>query len=128
MTDEYISVSAQTVYYNSKAHTTSLAIDVPPGISVTKPMRDFVSPSIDIESSYRDMTPDKAAGASFKFGFAVRYRSASRPDEQTLHALQSYNVGCVIRDQIEPGSCSPESVADVEQAAPDDEPAYSGKM
>ena len=116
-TDEYLTVSAQTVYYNSKVHTTALAIDIPPGISVTRDLRDFVSQSIDIESTYRQMTPDKAAGASFQFGFAVRYRLASQPDERTLHNLHTFNVGCVIGNQMRPGSCQPETVADVSAAA-----------
>lgn len=111
-TDEYVTVSAQTVYYNSKVHTTALPIDIAPGISVTHELQEFVSQSIGIESTYRQMTPDKAAGASFQFGFAVRYRLASQPEERTLHNLHSFNVGCVIRNQVRPGSCQPEAVAD----------------
>ena len=110
-TDEYITLTAQTVFYNSQAHTTSFAIDVPPGVSVTRSMSEFVSQPIDIESSYQQMTPDKAAGASFRFGFAVRYRIASRPDEQTLHAQHNFNVGCAIDNQIRPGSCRSEAAA-----------------
>ena len=104
-TDEYITLTAQTVYYNSKVHTTSLPIDIPPGISITRNIDEFVSQSIDIESNYRQMTPDKAAGASFQFGVAVRYRVASDPDEKTLHHVQAFNVGCVIENQVDPGSC-----------------------
>jgi len=111
-TDEYLTVSAQTVYYNSQVHTTALPIDIPPGISVRHDLQDFVSQSIDIESTYRQMTPDKAAGASFQFGFAVRYRLASQPDEQTLHNLQTFNVGCVINNRVRPGTCRAETVAD----------------
>jgi hypothetical protein len=58
------------------------------------------------------MTPDKAAGASFQFGVAVRYRVASDPDEKTLHDMQSFNVGCVIENQVDPGSCTPGATAD----------------
>jgi hypothetical protein len=111
-TNEYLTLSAQTVYYNSQVHTTAEPIDIPPGIAVRRDIQDFVSQSIDIESSYRQMTPDKAAGASFQFGFAVRYRLASRPDEQTLHNLSTFNVGCVIKNQVRPGSCRTETVAD----------------
>ena len=114
VTDEYITVTAQTVYYNSKTHTTSERIDVPPGISITRELRDFLSPAIEIESSYKGMTPDKAAGASFHFGFAIRYRSASQVEERTLHTVENYNVGCVIENRIRPGSCRTESVADVD--------------
>ena len=111
-TDEYITLTAQTIYYNSSVNTTSLTIDLPPGISVTRDIDEFVSQSIDIESSYRQMTPDKAAGASFQFGVAVRYRIASNPDELTLHHLQAFNVGCVIKNQVDPGSCMPSAAAD----------------
>ncbi len=109
-TNEYLTLTAQTVYYNSKVHTTSLPIDIPPGISITRNIDEFVSQSIDIESSYRQMTPDKAAGASFQFGVAVRYRVASDPDEKTLHHVQAFNVGCVIDNQVDPGSCNPAGV------------------
>jgi hypothetical protein len=111
-TSEYLTVSAQTVYYNSQVHTIAIPIEIPPGISVTRDVQEFVSQSIDIESTYRQMTPDKAAGASFQFGFAVRYRLASRPEEQTLHNLHAFNVGCVIKNRVRPMSCQPETVAD----------------
>ncbi|HSN52139.1 MAG TPA: hypothetical protein VLS87_06375, partial [Woeseiaceae bacterium] len=52
-TNEYLTLTAQTVYYNSKVHTTSLPIDIPPGISITRKIDEFVSQSIDIESNYR---------------------------------------------------------------------------
>lgn len=117
-TDEYVTLTAQTVYYNSKVHTSSHLIDIPPGISITRAMDDFVSQSIDIESSYRQMTPDKAAGASFRFGFAVRYRIGSQPEEETLHGQQAFNVGCVIENQMRPGSCQPDSLADAGEQEP----------
>ena len=119
-TDEYLTITAHTVYYNSQVHTTPLPIDIPPGISVTRDMREFVSQAIGIESAYSQMTPDKAAGASFKFGFAVRYRLASQPDEQTLHDLNTFNVGCVISNRMQPGSCRTESVADNSPSQPAD--------
>jgi hypothetical protein len=111
-TDEYITLTAQTVYYNSRVNTTSLPIEIPPGISIARDIDEFVSQSIDIESSYRQMTPDKAAGASFQFGIAVRYRVASDPDEKTLHHVQAFNVGCVIENQVARGSCIPPATAD----------------
>ena len=111
-TDEYLTVTAHTVYYNSRSHTTALPIDIPPGISVTRDVREFASQAIGVESNYSQMTPDKAAGASFKFGFAARYRLASQADERTLHDLNTFNVGCVINNRMRPGSCKPESVAD----------------
>ncbi len=111
-TDEYITLTAQTIYYNSSVNTTSLPIEIPPGISVTRDIDEFVSQSIEIESSYRQMTPDKAAGASFQFGIAVRYRIASDPDEKTLHDVQAFTVGCVIENQLDPGSCVPSATAE----------------
>jgi len=111
-TDEYITLTAQTIYYNSSVNTTSLPIEIPPGISVTRDIDEFVSQSIEIESSYRQMTPDKAAGASFQFGVAVRYRTASDPDEKTLHEVQAFTVGCVIENQLDPGSCVPSATAE----------------
>ena len=110
-TNEYLTLSAQTVYYNSTVHTTALPIDIPPGISVTRDLKDFVSQSIDIESRYLQMTPDKAKGASFRFGFAVRYQLASRSAEHTLHSVDTFNVDCAIRNRMHSGSCQPESVA-----------------
>jgi hypothetical protein len=119
-TSEYLTVSAQTVYYNSTVHTTSLPLDIPPGISVTRELNDFVSQPIDIESRYLQMTPDKARGASFQFGFAVRYRVASQPEERTLHDMGTFNVGCVIRNRVTPGSCPAESLADAGTPQPSD--------
>ena len=112
MTDEYITLTAQTIYYNSMVNTTSLPIDIPPGISVKRGIDEFISQPIDIESSFRQMTPDKAAGTSFQFGIAVRYRVASDPDEKTLHDMRAFNVGCVIENQLDPGSCVPADTAD----------------
>ena len=122
LTDEYVTLTAQTIYYNSQVHNSAVAIDVPPGISETRNIDDFTSQAIDIESGYRQMTPDKAAGSSFQFGFAVRYRVASEAEEQTLHHLQSFNVGCVISNQASPGSCRTESVAEVEIEAEESPP------
>jgi hypothetical protein len=115
LTAEYVTLTAETLYYNSKAHNTETRIDLPPGVSVTKDMGEFTSQVIDIESGYRQMTPDKAAGASFQFGFAVRYRVASQPEEQTLHDLQTYNVGCVIENRLQPGSCRESGVANASE-------------
>ena len=111
-TDEYITLTAQTIYYNSSVNTTSHHIEIPPGIPVTRDIDEFVSQSIDIESTYRQMTPDKAAGASFEFGVAVRYRIASDPEERTLHEMHAFNVGCVIENQVDPGSCVPTTSRD----------------
>ena len=111
LSNEYLTVSAQTMYYNSTVNTTALPIDIPPGISVKRKIENFVSQSTDIESSYLQMTPDKAKRASFQFGFAVRYRLASQSSEQTLHASETFNVDCVIRNRLRAGSCQPEALA-----------------
>jgi hypothetical protein len=64
-----------------------------------------VSPAINIESNYRQMTPDKAYGASFRFGFAANYRLAGAGNDTTLHDVRNFNVGCSIGNRIRPGSC-----------------------
>lgn len=115
-TSEYLTLSAQTVYYNSSVHTTALPIDIPPGISVTYALSDFTSQPISIESRYLQMTPDKAKRATFSFGFAVRYQLASESAEQTLHSMDTFNVDCAIRNRIQAGSCQPESVAEASSA------------
>ena len=105
LTSSFLSVMAQTVYYNSQLKTSSASIDVAPGAAVTRPVSDFVSPEIEIESSYRQMTPDKAKGASFRFGFAAKYRIAGEVDETTLMDARTFNVGCAIENRLRPGSC-----------------------
>jgi hypothetical protein len=123
---EYLTISAQTVYYNSAVHTTTLPIEIPPGISVSRELDEFVSQAIGIESRYLQMTPDKASGASFRFGFAVRYRLASQGEARTLHEMATFNVDCVIRNRMQPGSCQAESLADAgmpqESALPTGQP------
>jgi hypothetical protein len=53
------------------------------------------------------MTTDKARSASFQFGFAAKYRVAGdAAEKKTIYAQQTYNVGCVIENQIQPGSCN----------------------
>lgn len=111
-TSEYLTISAQTIYYNSAVHTTTLPIEIPPGIAVSRELSEFVSQPIDIESRYLQMTPDKARGASFRFGFAARYRLASDGEGRTLHEMGTFNVDCVIRNRMRPGTCQPESLAD----------------
>jgi hypothetical protein len=106
MTTNYLSVTAGTVYYNSQVQTTTAEINVAPGAIVKRSIGEFVSPAIEIESSYRQMTTDKAKSASFQFGFAAKYRVAGDAVEKTIYAQQTYNVGCVIENRIQPGSCN----------------------
>jgi hypothetical protein len=105
LTNNYLAVTAETVYYNSQVQTAASRINLAPGVSVSREMSEFVSPAIDIESSFRQMTPDKAAAASFRFGFATKYRVAGQADEYTLYDLRPFNVGCTINNRIEFGSC-----------------------
>ena len=121
LSNEYLTVSAQTMYYNSTVNTTAMPIDIPPGISVKRKIENFVSQSTDIESSYLQMTPDKAKRASFQFGFAVRYRLASQAAEQTLHASETFNVDCAIRNRMRADSCQSEAVADTRTSQEIDE-------
>ncbi len=118
-TDSYVSITAWTVYYNSQVQTIPERIDMAPGVVIERPIDELVTPAIRIEASYRQMTPDKAKGASFEFGFAVSYRLAGATEETTLYDLQSFNVGCVIDNQIQPGSCqypSTDAAADITES------------
>lgn len=100
-----VTVTAQTVYYNSKVETSTTPIELAPGVTTSRDIREFVSPAIEVESHYRQMTPDKAANASFRFGFAARYRVAEEGVEDTLFAIGTFNVGCVISNRLRPGAC-----------------------
>lgn len=113
-TPDYLTITAQTVYYNSLVETSSKAIELAPGVSVAHPIREFVSPAIEVESSYQRMTPGKAQNASFRFGFAARYRVANSSEEQTLYATDTFNVGCTIENRLKPGSCQHEPEVDEE--------------
>lgn len=104
-TSDYLSVTAQTVYYNSQIETNAAQISLAPGAIVKRPVSEFVSPAIQIESSYRQMTPDKADSSTFQFGFAAKYRGARDTTETTLFEKREFNVGCVIENRVQPGSC-----------------------
>ena len=106
LTSDYLSIAAQTVYYNSKAQTNASEISLAPGAVIKRSINEFVSPAIDIESNYLQMTPDKADSSTFEFGFAVKYRGADDGTETTLYGKRKFNVGCVIDNRIRPGSCS----------------------
>lgn len=108
-TSDYLSITAQTVYYNSQIQTTAKPISLAPGAIVKRPVNEFVSPAIHIESNYRQMTPDKADSATFQFGFAAKYRGARDTAETTLFDKREFNVGCVIRDRIGAGPCDASS-------------------
>ncbi len=130
-TSDYLTLTAQTIYYNSKVHTTNAPIDLPPGVSIERELAEFTSQPIEIESSYLQMTPDKAAGATFGFGYAVRYRVASTAGEVTLHDQGRFNVGCVIDRRLgrPAGECrlaepqAPEAVTAPAPQAPGEMPA-----
>ncbi len=112
LTPDYLSVKAQTVYYNAQVHTVSSEISVAPDATVTRPISEFASPAIDIESSFRQMTPGKAENTSFRFGFAANYRVAGETTDTTLHELRSFNLACAIGDRVRPGSCKETAVKD----------------
>ncbi len=115
-TNDYLSVTAQTVYYNSQVETQRQRIDIAPGVAVERPIDEFVTPAIRVESTFRDMTPDKARGTTFRFGFATSYRVAANRNENTLYDLREFNAGCVIENRVQPGSCvDSTSLADVEE-------------
>lgn len=105
LSSHYVAVTAHSVYYNSQVHTATSAMNVAPGATVDQPMSEFVSPAIEVESSYPNMTPGKADSATFQFGFAAKYRVAGDTSDTTLFERQTYSVGCAIADQLAPGSC-----------------------
>lgn len=107
-TTSYLSISAQTVYYNTLVETHPERIEIAPGATIDRAIDSIVTPAIRIESSYRQMTPGKAAGTSFRFGFAAKYRLAGANGDTTLYDLRDYNLGCVIDNRIRPGSCQQE--------------------
>jgi len=111
-TAAYLSVTAQTVYYNSQVQTSSSEMSIAPGAAVNRRISQFVTPAIDIESSFRQMTPDKAENTSFRFGFAANYRVAGEAGDTTLHELRTFNVGCAIANRVKPGSCSEAPIDD----------------
>lgn len=115
LTSDYLSVNAQSVYYNSQVQTSSLSIDLAPGVAVSRPISEFVSPAIGIESSFRQMTPDKAAAASFRFGFATKYRVTGHAEYFTLYDMRTFNVGCTIDNRIEFGSCTEAETVEVDE-------------
>ena len=116
-TNDYLSVTAQTVYYNSQVETQRQRIDIAPGVAVERPIEEFVTPAIRVESTFRDMTPDKARGTTFRFGFATSYRLAANRNESTLYDLREFNAGCVIENRVNPGSCvDSTSLAEADEA------------
>ncbi len=118
LTENYLAVMAQTIYYNSQVKTSSTRINLAPGVSDSRQISEFISPAIDIESSYRQMTPDKAAAASFRFGIATKYQVAGQPEEFTLYDQQHFNVGCAIDNRIEFGACIAAEPAEEELQEP----------
>ena len=105
LSSRYVAIKAHSVYYNAQVHTATSRTNVAPGATVDQPMTDFVSPAIEVESSYPSMTPGKADSTRFEFGFAAKYRVAGDASDTTLFERQTFNVGCAIADQLAPGSC-----------------------
>lgn len=120
LTPDYLTVTAQTVYYNSNVETKASAIRLAPGAIIKRQIEEFVSPAIDVESSYRQMTPGKADSASFEFGFAVQYRGTRDAVAKTLYDRREFNVGCAIENRVRPGSCvdSPSEEIQANKRAP----------
>lgn len=116
-TPSYLSITTQTVYYNSLVETTASKIRVAPGARVAQPIQSLVSPAIEIESSYRQMTPDKSDSTSFEFGFAANYRVAGATTDSTLYTRRKFNAGCVIDNRLRPGTCIDTPDIDTEAGA-----------
>ena len=107
-TPSYLSITTQTVYYNSLVETKATNIPVAPGARAEQPLADLVSPAMEIEASYREMTPDKARSTTFDFGLAANYRVAGTPTDSTLFMRRTFEAGCVIENRLRPGSCDHE--------------------
>lgn len=105
-TPSYLTITTHTVYYNSNVETTAAKISVAPGAQVARPIQTLVSPAIEIESSYRQMTPDKSEGTIFEFGFAANYRVAGVATDSTLFTRRKFNAGCIIDNQLRPATCA----------------------
>jgi hypothetical protein len=104
-TANYLTVTAQTIYYNNQVETQNEQLNIAPGAVVERPVDEMVTPAIRIESSYQRMTPDKADRTSFQFGFAAIYRLAGSSTETTLYDFRNFNLGCTIDNMIRAGSC-----------------------
>jgi len=119
-TPGYLAVTAQTVYYNAEMQTTASQLSLAPGAKAMRSLDDFVSPAIEIESNYLQMTPSKADSATFEFGFAVKYSATNTGIENTLYEKNEFNVGCVIENRIRPGTCKDSLVEKMQanEAAP----------
>jgi hypothetical protein len=113
LTSSYLSVSAVTLYYNSRLNTVSLPKTLAPMATQTVPLAQLASPPISVEARYLDMTPDKAARADFSHGFALKYELSGDGTERTLHRVDSFNVACTIQNRLAPGSCAVLAAADV---------------
>lgn len=105
LTNSYLTVTAQTLYYNSRIETITGTVDIAPGVTVEQPIQELASTAMAVESRYEGMTPDKAARTTFRFGYAARYQRGDGPTETTLHDLRTFNVGCVIQNRLRPGAC-----------------------
>lgn len=107
-TPDYVDVQSVSVYYNSQIHTTSdrnNRFDLAPFQTSAIPVAEVVSPEIDIESRYTNMTPDKASRSSLSFGLAVKYSLRDRDAIETLYGATDFNVQCAIESRVRPGSC-----------------------
>lgn len=105
LTESYLTVSVQTLYYNSLVETIAVSRVLAPGVTVEQPLAEMAGTAMQIESRYEGMTPDKAASTRFRFGYAARYHTGVDAAETTLHDVRSFNVGCVIDNRLRPGSC-----------------------
>jgi len=116
-TPSYLSITTQTVYYNSLVETSPAKIRIAPGARIRQPIEEIVSPAIDVEASYLQMTPDKSAKATFEFGLAANYRVAGAATDSTLFMRRTFNAGCAIDNRLRPGSCTEERAEEPDRDA-----------
>ena len=104
-TTSFITVVAQTLYYNSQLETLTGDIDIAPGATLEQPLAALASPAIEIEAHHAGLTPDKAARASVQVGYAVQYLAGGDERTRSLFDKRAFNVACMVQNALRPGQC-----------------------
>lgn len=103
LTDDYVDVQSVSLYYNSHINTVADddgMLDLAPHQRKIRPLADFSSTRIDIESEFANMTPDKAARSEFSFGLAIKYSLRDRDRIETIYAVNEFDVACAIDERL----------------------------
>ena len=105
LTNSFVTVVTQTVYYNSQVQTSPADIEIAPGATLSQPIGGLVSSAIDVEARFAALTPDKARRTTIEFGYAVQYRRGLGDSGTTLFDRRGFDVGCIADNRLRPGSC-----------------------